>query len=255
MGLFILSISIPQSSQPKNTRAASVARPPISQRSAWLAILCLAPVPTIGVYFAAFAGESAFGSLIWLLAKVVLFIGPVVIWFGLQRQPWQWPHFARQGLWLGLLSGIGLGAIIFASYWWIARPLMSFTELQQMLTSAGIDSIEKYLLLVAYLTLVNSLIEEYVFRWFFLTQLKRVVRPFWAVVMSALIFTLHHTVVLLAYVPWYFNLLASVGVFTGGLTWSYLYQRYQHLWPSYLSHIGADVGVFLIGYHSLFIAN
>ena len=122
-----------------------------------------------------------------------------------------------------------------------------------MLNAAGIDSAIKYFGLVLYLTLINSLIEEYVFRWFMIEQLKKLVPAVAAVLLSALIFMAHHTVVLVAYVPWHFNVLASVGVLTGGLLWSFLYFKYRQIWPSYFSHIGADIGVFLIGYHALFL--
>jgi membrane protease YdiL (CAAX protease family) len=130
---------------------------------------------------------------------------------------------------------------------------MSFESLRGMLLSAGVDSGYKYLLLVTYLTLINSLIEEYVFRWYFMTQLKKLVPGMIAVFLSAIIFTVHHSVVLTAYLPWYFNVLASLGVFTGGLLWSYLYYRYQSIWPSYVSHIGADIGVFAAGYFALYV--
>ena len=223
-----------------------------NRRQALLGLLLIVPVPTIGVWFAAFGEQGILGSLIWAVAKVILFLGPALWWFGIQKNKLTWPRLSKEGLGLGMLTGFILGSIIFLSYWFIARPLMDFSSLGHMLSAAGIDSLPKYIGLVLYLSLINSLIEEYVFRWFIIEQLKKLVPAFYAVALSGLIFTVHHTVVLVAYVPWYFNMLASLGVFTGGLLWSYLYYRYQQLWPAYLSHIGADIGVFLVGYHALF---
>jgi membrane protease YdiL (CAAX protease family) len=221
---------------------------------ALIALCLLAPVPTLGVWFAAFSDNPQLGSFIWSAAKVILLLGPIAWWILVQREPLKLPVIKVEGLLIGLISGAVLALVIFSSYWFIARPVMSFEPLQSMLQGVGINSVKSYLLLALYLTLINSLIEEYVFRWFFYSQLERLMPSLAAVFVSALIFTIHHTVVLVAYVPWHFNALASIGVFTGGLIWSYLYYRYGHIWPSYLSHIGADIGVFCIGYHALFVA-
>jgi membrane protease YdiL (CAAX protease family) len=64
---------------------------------------------------------------------------------------------------------------------------------------------------------------------------------------TALLFTLHHIIALAAYFDWRITLIGSAGVFTGSVIWSILYLRYRSLWPAYISHIGADVAVFLIG--------
>jgi membrane protease YdiL (CAAX protease family) len=226
----------------------------ITKNSALMALLFLAPIPSIGVWFAAYGQQGTLGSLIWTAAKVSLLLGPAVFWFFIQRQPIRFPRVSLNGVGVGAATAALLAIIIFSAYWFIARPYMSFEAMQSLLLSAGIDSVTKYIVLVMYLTIINSLIEEYVFRWFFMTQLKQFVPGLWAVLLSAIIFTVHHTVVLTAYLPWYFNLLASLGVFTGGLLWSYLYHRYQSIWPCYVSHIGADIGVFVAGYFALFVS-
>jgi membrane protease YdiL (CAAX protease family) len=225
----------------------------ITKTTALIALLFLAPIPSIGVWFAAYGEQGTLGSLIWTAAKITLLLGPAVFWFLIQRQPIRLPRVTTNGIKAGFVTAILLASIIFSAYWFIARPYMSFEAMQSVLLNAGIDSIAKYILLVGYLTIINSLIEEYVFRWFFMTQLKQFVPGLLAVFLSAIIFTVHHTVILTAYLPWYFNLLASLGVFTGGLLWSYLYHRYQSIWPGYVSHIGADIGVFVAGYFALFV--
>ena len=225
---------------------------PLSQRSALVALLLVAPIPSLGVWAAAFAAPGVLGSMVWLMAKLGLLLGPVLIWRFVQHQPLRWPELSRAGLVAGLVGGTALGLIIVLAYWLLARDSLDFSELQRFVTQAGIDSPGKYLGLALYLTLVNSLIEEYVFRWFIFVQLSRLLPTGLALLASALVFTVHHSLVLSAYVPWHFNLLASAGVFGGGLIWSYLYQRYGRIWPAYLCHIGADIGVFIIGYDALF---
>jgi len=54
----------------------------------------------------------------------------------------------------------------------------------------------------------------------------------------------------------YFNAtvtaLAALGVFIGGATWSWLYLRYRNIYAAYVSHVFADVIIFLIGYLLIF---
>jgi len=224
----------------------------LTHRSALVALLLVAPIPSLGVWAAAFAAPGALGSVVWLLAKLGLLLGPVLIWRFAQQQPLRWPEVGRAGLLAGITGGTLLGLIIVLAYWLLARDSLDFSELQSFVTRAGIDSPGKYLGLALYLTLVNSLIEEYVFRWFIFVQLRRLMVTGLALLASALVFTVHHSLVLSVYVPWHFNLLASAGVFSAGLIWSYLCQRYGSIWPAYLCHIGADIGVFMIGYDALF---
>lgn len=224
----------------------------IRRSSVIWALIVLGSLPTIGVIAGAFMDQGAFGSMVWAGAKVGLIIGPVLWWRFIQSQTLRIPRFHTEGLAAGLITGVAQAVIIIAAFYFIARPNMQFDDLRSMVENLGIAGVSQYLALAAYLTLVNSLMEEYVFRWFFYTQFKQLATPLMAVFLSACLFTLHHTVVLSVYLPWYFNALASLGVFSGGLLWSYLYYRYGSIWPAYISHIGADIGVFVVGYLILF---
>jgi hypothetical protein len=41
-------------------------------------------------------------------------------------------------------------------------------------------------------------------------------------------------------------------VLAAGACWSFLYLRYESIWPGWISHVLADLAVFLIGWHLLF---
>ena len=100
--------------------------------------------------------------------------------------------------------------------------------------------------------MVNSLIEEYVWRWFVFAQCEQLFSKGLAIGASGLFFTIHHTVVLSQYMSWQGTVLASIGVWIGGATWSWIYLRYRNIWAAYVSHIFADLAVFGIGYVQLF---
>jgi membrane protease YdiL (CAAX protease family) len=77
--------------------------------------------------------------------------------------------------------------------------------------------------------------------------------PRWpAVIASGLFFTLHHVIALTAYFDWRITTLASLGVFIGGATWSWIYLKYRNIYAAYVSHVFADIVIFAIGYKLIF---
>jgi hypothetical protein len=116
----------------------------------------------------------------------------------------------------------------------------------------GLDHRGLYLAGALYWITLNSLLEEYVWRWFVFRQFEAIVGPRWAVLAAALAFTTHHVVALAGQFDTGLAIVGSVGVFTGGVTWSWLYRRYGSIWPGYVSHALVDVAVFVIGYRLIF---
>ena len=73
-----------------------------------------------------------------------------------------------------------------------------------------------------------------------------------AVLLSAVLFTLHHVIALRAQFDWLPAILASLGVLLGGVAWSWCYLRYRSVWPGYLSHLIVDVTLLWIGWQLIF---
>jgi membrane protease YdiL (CAAX protease family) len=46
--------------------------------------------------------------------------------------------------------------------------------------------------------------------------------------------------------------LGSLAVLAAGACWSFLYLRYDSIWPGWISHVVADVAVFAVGWQLLF---
>ena len=105
---------------------------------------------------------------------------------------------------------------------------------------------------MAYWVLVNSLLEEYVWRWFVMRQAERLVGSHWAIALSAAGFTLHHVLAMATYFDARMTAVASLGVFSGGCIWSFCYVKYRSILPGYASHAIVDLVIFLIGYRVLF---
>jgi len=122
------------------------------------------------------------------------------------------------------------------------------TEVQKM----GLNTALPYLAGAAGWTFINSLMEEYVYRWFIVRQCEALMNGPAAVIASAAIFTAHHVVAVTQYLEPLLAFLASAGVFAGGVIWSWLYLRYRSIWPCWISHVLADIAVFGVGWWLLF---
>ncbi len=220
-------------------------------RMALAALAWLVPAPSLGILAAAFlpgpVGQGVFGlSKIWLLAM------PVVWRFMVLRKPVSKPRLSTAGLGTGMVLGILIGLVIVGAYLAVGSRWIDHGMLADRLRDMGLDSPRVFLAGAVYWCLVNALLEEYVWRWFVFRQCHTLVSGRAAVVVSALLFTVHHVVALAVMGDVRLLLLGSTGVFLGGLIWSGCYLKYESVWPGYLSHILADVAIMAIGWHILF---
>jgi membrane protease YdiL (CAAX protease family) len=228
--------------------------PPIrpNRTSALIALLLLAPVPTIGVTCAMFAMPGTAGRVVFAVAKIWLVAFPAVWYLAIERGTPSWSPMRRGGLALGAAVGLGLGAVIVVGYSGIIGHMVDPTAVRRAAASMELSSATRFLAAAAGWTLVNSLVEEYVYRWFILRELRLLLSNAAAVVGSAAIFTAHHVVAMSIYLDPLPTVLGSVGVFLVGAIWSGLYIRYESIWPGWISHALVDVAVFGVGWHLLF---
>lgn len=73
-----------------------------------------------------------------------------------------------------------------------------------------------------------------------------------AIALAGAFFVLHHSVAMAVYFDWHVNALASLGIFIGHVTWAVIYFRYKNIYAAYVSHVFADIGLFIVGYQIAF---
>lgn len=229
-----------------------------SRASALFALLLLVPAPSVGTALAmsvemtqgTWLGQGAYAlSKIWLVALPLAWL----LWVDGGRMSWSPP---RKG---GLLAGVGLGLVlslgIYFAYAVLGPQLIDPAQVRARALQVGIGTPLRFVLFAGYLVLVNSLLEEYVWRWFVFRKCEALLPRGWggaAVLLSAVFFTLHHVIALRAQFDWLPTVLASLGVFLGGVAWSWCYLKYRSVWPGYLSHLIVDVTLLWIGWKLIF---
>lgn len=225
---------------------------PTDRRRAALALLLVLPAPSIGVAAAFYLAPGPAGQAVYAAGKAVLYGLPLLWHLLVDRRPPSWSPPRRGGFVAGALLGLLLAAAVVAAWLLLGRTLVDPTPLRALAAANGFDTLGRYVAIAAWLTVVNSALEEYAFRWFLVSRLRVLTSERLAVVLAAAGFTAHHVLVLLAFFDPPVALLASAAVFVGGLAWSWLYARYGSVWPGWLSHAMVDVAVLAVGWRLLF---
>lgn len=223
------------------------------KKRAQLALALLLPVPTLGVI----AGMILFpnttlGAGLYFLAKTWLLLFPLAWHVFVNRKRLSWSPPRKGGFPTAALLGIGLSAGILIAYIVLGKALLDPAGIRAAMREVGLTRVPAYLACCVYWILVNSLLEEYVWRWFVVRESEKLVGSTGAIVLSALGFTIHHAVAMQIYFSPLSVAVASAGLFVGALAWSWCYVRYRSIWPGYVSHAIADLVVFGIGFHILF---
>lgn len=155
---------------------------------------------------------------------------------------------------MGTITGVGMSIIIIIT-WLIFENSINLDEMKVILESQGLSNFYLYVFGMIYWIFINSLLEEYVFRWFITTKASILFgNDYYAIIFSAFLFTLHHAIALyfFGFIFWQI-FIASFGLLTAAAIWSWLYLKYQSIWVCWLSHAICDIVVFSIGFRVLFM--
>ena len=191
--------------------------------------------------------DSPWGPAGWAAAKLWLFGLPVLWHLLVDRQRLSISPARQGGFGVAVLTGTLAAAGIASGYLLIGHRVIEAALIRKTLEPIGLTRPQTYIALSVYWIVINSVLEEYVFRWFIMRKCERLIGPAAAIAASAAIFVVHHSIAMAAYFPWWINLLASAAIFTAGAVWSWLYVRYRSIWVPYISHAIADVAIFALG--------
>ena len=223
------------------------------RRRTILALLLVGMAPSVSTLLSFGVGDGVASQVIFVFTKIWLFAVPLYWFLKIDRGTFSWskPEQGGYGMAVGLgiaMSGLMMGAWLLLGKW------IDADLLRDALEPVGLLDIRLYVAAAIYWILINSLLEEYVFRWFLVIKSEALVGPGnSAIILSALIFVVHHTVALAVFgFPWWANLIASVSVFVGGAVFSWLYVRYRSVWIPYIAHAICDIVVFTVGAFIIF---
>lgn len=216
-------------------------------KKAWLALFLIIPLPTLSILYSLEISQGWSGNLVFILTKVLMISIPIFWYFKLEEKSFSWsPIKNKNDLFVGFGVGIAMSAVIGIA-WLLFGSQIDQDGLRELLEGNGLTNPIIYLGATIYWICGNSLLEEFVFRWFIFEKFEVKMGSNYALYFSAAAFTLHHTIAMLYMFPISLTILASFGIFIGGLMWSWLYLRYRSIWVVFLSHAIVDIMMFGIG--------
>ena len=210
-------------------------------------------MPTMSVLFSFSWSESELQSQIFFIfAKLWIILIPIYWIYRIEESRFSLGEINSKGMYQSIVSGI-LIFLAVGIIFLIFGDTLDVDLMKQEIGGTGLLNPHIFLLGVFYWITVNSLVEEFVFRQFIGDRILEFTgRESVTVLLSAAIFTLHHTVLLGYYFePWQ-NVISSIGIFIAGAIWSLLWLRHRSLFVCWISHAIADVAVFGIAYVILF---
>ncbi len=220
-----------------------------------LALVLLIPVPSIGVLANGLLSESNNASLaflglaIWAICKVWIFGFPVIWHVRIDGGDVGYSLLSEGSGLRPWVEGFGLGlalSLILVIIFLIAQPFLDIENLGASIRAVGLDSWAMVIPAILFWVFINSVVEEYVYRWFITEQASSIFNgnPIKSGAISVISFTLHHVVAVALVAPIWMALLAGSTVGCGAIAFSWLYHRHQSIWPAWVCHAVLDIVVF-----------
>jgi uncharacterized protein len=216
-----------------------------------LALLLIVPITSIGALCSTVIAPGAIGQGMAICCGIWMLIFPLLWQVSIERQPLRW-KLSLDGAIVGILLGVLMFGSILGSYWLVGRYRLNIPDIRARVNQMGMNIPLMVFGFGTFQTLVNSFIEEYVWRWFVFRHCARLWTQTRAVWISAGFFTLHHIILLAAYCDdWRLVVIGSIAVFVAGVLWARCAKIYNSLLPSYLSHLAADLALQIASWHIL----
>ena len=156
-------------------------------------------------------------------------------------------RFRKKGFATALLLGLPLYGLILGGYF-LLRNFIDFSGIAGNLTqNAGVTK-DNFLFVSLYISFANSLLEEFFFRGFLFSNLKRHSTRRFAYLFSALAFALYHVAMMVGWFDWWLNLLVIAGLALGGMIFNRLNEKQDCIYVSWLVHMFANFAINTIGF-------
>ena len=212
-----------------------------------LILVGIAPTVSVVTGFAFKAGVLAI--VVFIFTKVWIFGLPAFWHLRIDKNVFSRSPALNGGWAVSAGLGIVMAVVIMLAYVLLGDTLVSDDDLIEILDPFGLTTPWKLMLAILFWVFINSVLEEFVFRWFITSKIEQLVSGKWLpILLSAGVFTLHHTIALAFFIDPLGNFLASLGVFIGGVIFSWIYIEYRSIWVAWVAHAIADVAVFAIAW-------
>lgn len=183
--------------------------------------------------------------------KIVFFLALPLLYFVIHRE--EWGAFralfkpGRRGLAVSLLLGVILFSAILGLFF-LTRNIIDFSGVTSSLTDGMGITADNFVWVALYISVMNSLLEEFFFRGFGFMTLKQFADIRFAYLFSPILFAVYHVGMLVGMFHPAVLLLILVGLIIGGLIFNALNDRFECIYPSWFVHMAANFAINTIGF-------
>ena len=156
-------------------------------------------------------------------------------------------RLSKKNFAMSLLGGLAVFVFILAAFF-IFRNVFDFSKVAVTLEESIGVSRRNLLFVGIYISLVNSLLEEYFFRGVAFLTLKKKTNRVFAYCFSSLVFALYHVAVIRGWfdLPVYILLIFSLAV--AGVIFNLFGEKTNSILPSWFVHMFANFAIIIIGF-------
>lgn len=220
-----------------------------SRNLAILGLILVSIAPSVSVVTGFAFKVGIFAVFVFIFTKVWVFGLPVFWHLKIEKKEFSWSPVKKGGWGMSLMLGIGMMVVVWLAYFILGEQMLQPDALKAILDPVGLTVPWKLAAAIVFWVFINSVLEEYVFRWFITSKIERLIGGKWrSAFLSSAIFTLHHSIALVFFLDPLGAILASIGVFIGGTVFSWLYLEYRSVWIAWVAHACADVAIFAIAW-------
>ena len=204
-------------------------------------ICCLVMALVDGVLRPGYAVKSAIKVAMFMLVPLIASrIDRGVLYLQLLRPK-------KKSLLPAIVLGVGIYVVILGGYFLVSH-FFDFSKIAGALTTnAGVTK-ENFLYVSLYISFANSFLEEFFFRGFVFTNLKRLSGRKLAYIFSATAFSLYHVAMMIGWFSPALFLLVMVGLAAGGMIFNWLNEKLDTIYCSWLTHMFANFAINTIGF-------
>lgn len=224
---------------------------PIQSRTlALLGLLFVGIAPSISVITGFALKAGALAVIVFIVTKIWMFGLPAFWHIYIEKQKFSWSPVKKGGWSMAFILGFGMMLVVWLAYFLLGELMLQPDALKAILDPVGLTVPWKFAAAIVFWVFINSVLEEYVFRWFITSKIEQLVGGKWrSSLLSSAVFTLHHSIALIFFLDPLGAVLASLGVFIGGTAFSWLYLEYRSIWIVWITHACADVAIFAVAWN------
>ena len=217
-----------------------------------LGLFLVGIAPSVSVITGFVFKAGALAVIVFIVTKIWMFGLPAFWHIYIEKQKFSWSPVKKGGWGMALILGLGMMLIVWLAYFILGELMLQPDALKTILAPVGLTVPWKLAAAIVFWVFINSVLEEYVFRWFITSKIEQFVGGKWLPsLLSSAVFTLHHSIALVFFLDPLGAVIASLGVFIGGTVFSWLYLEYRSIWIVWITHACADVAIFAVAWHIL----